>query len=61
MVEHAIEDNAHPARVYTVYQPPQVVLCTEGRVDQSTVSYLWFDGARKIGVRYRHVAPSDWI
>ena len=42
VVEHAIEDNAHPARVYTVYQPPQVILCTEGRVDLKVVDRVIF-------------------
>ena len=33
MVEHAVEEDAHPARVDTVDQPPQIVLRAEGRVD----------------------------
>ena len=33
VVEYAVEDDAHPARVDTVDQPPQIVLRAEGRVD----------------------------
>ena len=33
VVEHAVEDDAHPARVDTVDQPPQIVLRAEGRID----------------------------
>ena len=33
VVEHAVEDDAHSACVDAVYQPPQIVLRAEGRVD----------------------------
>ena len=33
VVEHAVENDAHPARVDTIDQPPQIVLRAEGRVD----------------------------
>ena len=33
VVEHAVEEDAHPARVDTVDQPPQIVLRAEDRVD----------------------------
>ena len=65
VVEHAVEDDAHPPGMYAVHQPPQVVLRAEGRVNLEIIGRVVFVIRRRTEYRRqiqaRHAERLDII